>query len=89
MLVKRLKYAQNYLGRDGILNLDKKQNKIICPKEKNCFIRICLIRHTLYSEDNFGSSFLINFKFEPRDLKSNYLFYILAKTDFTIDIILL
>ena len=85
MLVKRLKYAQNYLARDGILNLDKKQNKIICPKEKNCFIRICLIRHTLYSEDDFGSSFLIKVKFEPRDLKSNYPFYILAKTDFTID----
>ena len=85
MLSKRLKNAQNFLARDGIYNLDKKQNKIICPKEKNGFIRICLIRHTLYSEDDFGNSFLIKVKFEPRDLKSNYPFYILAKNDFTIE----
>ncbi len=81
MLVKRLKIFQNVLARDGIVNLDKKQNKIIAPKEKNGFIRICLIRHTLY---DFGNSFLIKFKFELRDLKSNYPFYILAKNDFTI-----
>ncbi len=85
MLVKRLKYAQNYLARDGIFNLDKKQNKIISPKEKNGFIKVCLIRHILYSEDDFGNSFLIKAKFEQRDLKSNYPFYILAKNDFTID----
>ncbi len=85
MLVKRLKYAQNYLARDGIYNLDKKQNKIISPKEKNGFIKVCLIRHILYSEDDFGNSFLIKAKFEQRDLKLNYPFYILAKNDFTID----
>ena len=84
MLVKRLKYAQNYLARDGIFNLDK-QNKIISPKEKNGFIKVCLIRHTLYSEDDFGNSVLIKAKFEQRDLKSNYPFYILTKNDFTID----
>ena len=78
-LINVLKFNR---GKKG---LDQKKQILIIPKNKIDFIVPCNARLFLLSEDDFKNSYLIKTKFEPREQKNSYPYFILTKNDFTID----
>lgn len=84
MLAERIKQAKTSL----ILHknsFERRQCNQSTLKLKNGFILPVVIRFTYYSENDFGNSFFIKAKFELKDMKTLYPFYILTRPDFTVD----
>ena len=84
MLAERIKQAKTSL----ILHknsFERRQCNQSTLKLKNGFILPVVIRFTYYSENDFGNSFFIKAKFELKDTKTIYPFYILTRPDFTIE----
>ena len=78
-LMNNLKYSKGNKG------LDQKKTILIVPKNKIDFILPCNVRLFLLSEDDFKNSYLIKVKFETREQKNSYPYFILTKNDFTVD----
>ena len=81
--IKILRSSYN-LNSDIFKNTDKKQFFVL-PKTKVGYLLPINSRFKIYNEDDFSNTFIIRSKFEPKDTKSIYGYYILTKDDFTID----
>lgn len=81
--IKTLRSSYNY-QKNIFINTDKKQIFIL-PKTKLGYIIPINSKFTIYNDDDFSSTFIIKSKFELKDTKSIYAFYILTKEDFTLD----
>ncbi len=72
------------IDKDIFKNSEKKQFFVL-PKNKIGYLLAINSRFKIYNEDDFSNTFIIRSRFEPKDTKSIYAFYILTKEDFTID----
>ena len=86
MLSNRLKLLHSQLSshKDNYRNSDKKQIFIL-PKTKIGYLIPINARFTIYNDDDFSNTYIIKSKFEAKDTKSVYAFYILTKDDFTVE----
>ena len=86
MLSTRIKVLRTSLGahKDNFRTSDKKQIFIL-PKTKVGFLIPVNARFTVYNDDDFSNTYIIKAKFEGKDTKSIYAFYVLTKEDFTVD----
>jgi len=86
MLSGKIKNIRSNLNmnREIFKNNEKKQIFIL-PKNKLGYIVPINSRFTVFNDDDFSNTFLIKSKFELKDTKSVYAFYILVKEDFNID----
>lgn len=81
--IKTIRSTYN-MNKDIFKNTEKKQFFIL-PKTKVGYIVPINSRFTIYNDDDFSNTFIIKSKFELKDTKSVYAFYILVKDDFNID----
>jgi len=81
--IKNIRSTYN-MNRDIFKNTEKKQ-LFILPKNKVGYIVPINSRFTIYNDDDFSNTFIIKSKFELKDTKSVYAFYILVKEDFNIE----
>ncbi len=86
MLSNRLKlmHAQISSHKENYRTSDKKQ-VFILPKTKVGYLIPINARFTIYNDDDFSNTYIIKTKFEAKDTKLIYAFYILTKDDFTVD----
>lgn len=85
-LSKKIRILRSSYGADKDIfkNTEKKQFFIL-PKNKAGYLLAINSRFKIYNEDDFSNSFIIRSRFECKDTKSIYAYYILTKEDFTID----
>lgn len=85
-LSKKIRILRSSYGvdKDIFKNTEKKQFFVL-PKTKSGYLLPINSRFKIYNEDDFSNTFIIRSKFEPKDTKSIYAFYVLTKEDFTID----
>jgi hypothetical protein len=81
--IKSLRLSFNN-HKDIFLNTEKRQIFIL-PKTKSGYLIPISSRFNVYNDDDFSSTYIIKSKFEIKDTKSVYGFYILTRDDFTID----
>jgi len=81
--IKNIRSTYN-MNRDIFKNTEKKQFFIL-PKNKVGYIVPINSRFTIYNDDDFSNTFIIKSKFELKDTKSVYAYYILVKEDFNIE----
>ena len=86
MLSNRLKlmHAQIASHKENYRTSDKKQ-VFLLPKTKVGYLIPINARFTIYNDDDFSNTYIIKTKFEAKDTKLIYAFYILTKDDFTVD----
>ena len=86
MLSNRIKTIRTTLNshKDNFRASDKKQIFIL-PKTKVGFLIPINARFTVYNDDDFSNTYIVKAKFEAKDTKSIYAFYVLTKDDFTVD----
>ena len=86
MLAQRIKSIRSKLGahKDNFRASDKKQIFIL-PKTKVGYLLPINARFTVYNDNDFSNTYIIKSKFENKDTKSIYAFYVLTKDDFTVD----
>ena len=86
MLANRIKTIRTTINahKDNFRASDKKQIFIL-PKTKVGFLIPINARFTVYNDDDFSNTYIIKAKFEAKDTKSIYAFYVLTKDDFTVD----
>lgn len=86
MLAGRIKTIRTTLNshKDNFRSTDKKQIFIL-PKTKVGFLIPINARFTVYNDDDFSNTYIVKAKFEAKDTKSIYAFYVLTKDDFTVD----
>ena len=66
-------------------NLKEKEDNFILIKNKMGYINPFFVKLSLCEDNDFSDSFLIRLKMETVDTKSMYAYYILAKTDFSVE----
>lgn len=81
--IKTLRASYN-VHKETFKSSEKKQIFIL-PKTKVGYLVPINARFTIYNDDDFSNTYIIKSKFEIKDTKSVYAFYILTKDDFTID----
>ena len=86
MLAGRLKQMHSQLTshKENYRSSDKKQIFIL-PKTKVGYLIPINARFTVYNDDDFSNTYIIRSKFEAKDTKSIYAFYVLTKDDFSVD----
>ena len=86
MLAQRIKVIRTKLGshKDNFRASDKKQIFIL-PKTKVGYLLPINARFTVYNDNDFSNTYIVKSKFENKDTKSIYAFYVLTKDDFTVD----
>ena len=86
MLSNRIKlmHAQITSHKDNFRTSDKKQ-VFILPKTKVGYLIPVNARFTIYNDDDFSNTYIIKTKFEAKDTKLVYAFYVLTKDDFTVE----
>ena len=86
MLSNRLKQFHNKVisHKDNYRTQDKKQIFLL-PKTKIGYLIPLNSRFSIYNDDDFSNTYIIKAKFESKDTKSVYAFYVLTKDDFTVD----
>jgi hypothetical protein len=77
----RLSYHNH---KDIFLNTEKRQIFIL-PKTKSGYLVPISSRFNIFNDDDFSNTYIIKSRFEIKDTKSVYAFYILTRDDFTID----
>ena len=75
---------QNNSEKDSLHSLDR-QKTFILMKSKMGYIIPFNARYTFYDNNDFSNNFLIKAKYESRDVKSMYAYYLLTKPDFTLE----
>ena len=80
-------YIKNYHLQKNIESFRgiEKNNSFILIKNKMGYIVPFNAKHTIYDDNDFSNSFMIKSKLEIRDPKSSYAYYILTKSDFSIE----
>ena len=76
--------TQKNSDKDSFHALDR-QKAFILIKSKMGYIIPFNSRYTFYDNNDFSNNFLIKTKFESRDVKSMYAYYLLTKPDFTLE----
>ena len=76
--------TQNNSEKDSLHSLDR-QKTFILIKSKMGYIIPFNVRYTFYDNNDFSNNFLIKTKYESRDVKSTYAYYLLTKPDFTLE----
>ena len=76
--------TQNNSEKDSLHSLDR-QKAFILIKSKMGYIIPFNVRYTFYDNNDFSNNFLIKTKYESRDVKSTYAYYLLTKPDFTLE----
>ena len=86
MLAKRLKGIHNQLlqNKNNFRAADKKQTFLL-PKTKVGYLVPLNCRFTVYNDDDFSNTYIVKCRYENKDTKSVYAFYVLTKDDFTVD----
>ena len=86
MLAARIKTfrANSNVHKDNFRASDKKQIFLL-PKTKVGYLIPVNCRFTIYIDDDFSNTYIVKAKFEAKDTKSIYAFYILTKDDFSVD----
>jgi hypothetical protein len=86
MMEERLKSMHNQLmhNKDNFRAADKKQTFLV-PKTKVGYLIPMNCRFTIYNDDDFSNTYIVKCKYESKDTKSVYAFYVLTKDDFTVD----
>ena len=85
MLSTRMKKMRANTNHKGSVSIGDKKQFFILPKTKAGYLLPTNCRFTVYNDDDFSNTYIIKAKFEARDTKSIYAFYVLTKTDFTVD----
>ena len=86
MMEERLKAMHHQLlhNKDNFRAADKKQTFLV-PKTKVGYLIPMNCRFTIYNDDDFSNTYIVKCKYESKDTKSVYAFYVLTKDDFTVD----
>ena len=86
MLASRIKTFRSNSNshKDNFRASDKKQIFLL-PKTKVGYLIPANCRFTIYIDDDFSNTYIIKAKFDAKDTKSVYAFYILTKDDFSVD----
>ena len=87
MLSNRLKSMHSQLTshKDNNFRGSDKKQIFLLPKTKVGYLIPVNSRFTIYNDDDFSNTYIIKSKFEAKDTKSVYAFYVLTKDDFTVD----
>ena len=75
----------NFNSNKELLKNSEKKQIFILPKTKSGYIMPINYRISIESDDDFSNTHIIKTKFELKDTKSVYGFYILTREDFNID----
>jgi len=81
--IKKMHSQQNS-QRDSFRGSDKKETFIL-PKTKMGYLTPLNAKFTVYDDNDFSDNFVIKVKMEAKDTKSVYAYYVLTKTDFSVD----
>ena len=77
-------HSQKNSQRDSFRGSDKKETFIL-PKTKMGYLTPLNAKFTIYDDNDFSDNFVIKAKMEAKDTKSVYAYYVLAKSDFSVD----
>lgn len=81
--IKKLHLKENS-DRNSYRENDKKNILIIC-KSKMGYLIPLTAKFNIYEDADFSNSFIIKSQMEAKDTKSIYAYYILTKSDFSVD----
>ena len=81
--IKKMHSHQNS-QRDSFRASDKKETFLL-PKSKMGYLAPLNAKFTVYDDNDFSNNFVIKAKLEAKDTKSVYAYYVLTKSDFSID----
>ena len=81
--IKKMISSQSSL-LDSSRNVNKKQTFILL-RNKIGYLFPMNSSFTIYDDSDYSNIYIIKAKMEPKDSKSMYAYYILTKSDFTID----
>ena len=86
MLSNRLKLMHSQISshKENYRSSDKKQ-VFLLPKTKIGYLIPLNARFTIYNDDDFSNTYIIKSKFDAKDTKTVYAFYVLTKDDFSVD----
>ena len=86
MLSTRIKtFRSNSNSHKDNFRASDKKHIFILPKTKVGYLTPVNCKFTIYNDDDFSNTYIIKSKFESKDTKSLYAFYILTKDDFSVD----
>ena len=81
--IKKMHSQQNS-QRDSFRGMDKKETFIL-PKTKMGYLTPLNAKFTVYDDNDFSDNFVIKVKMDAKDTKSVYAYYVLTKSDFSVD----
>ena len=88
MLADKIKQLhQRHKSERNSYRDNEKKNIFIVAKSKMGYLVPLSARHSIYEDTDFSNSFIIKSNMEAKDTKSVYAYYILTKSDFSINAI--
>ena len=82
--IKNMRTTFN-IHKDAYKSAIEKKQFFILPKTKLGFLLATNIRFSVYNDDDFSNAYIVKSKFELKDTKSVYAYYIMTKDDFIVD----
>jgi hypothetical protein len=82
--IKNMRTSFN-INKDAFKSAVEKKQIFILPKNKVGYVVPVSTRFSVYNDDDFSNAYIVKSKFELKDTKSVYAFYIVTKDDFVVD----
>jgi hypothetical protein len=82
--IKNMRTTFN-IHKDAFKSAVEKKLIFILPKTKTGYLVPINTRFSVYNDDDFSNAYIVKSRFENKDTKSVYAFYILTRDDFTIE----
>jgi len=82
--IKNMRTSFN-IHKDAFKSAVEKKQIFILPKNKVGYLVPINTRFSVYNDDDFSNAYVVKSKFELKDTKSVYAFYLLTKDDMVVD----